>query len=254
MSAALTAFARLGFVVRERIALAAPSRRLRLTIVEQVLEAPADGRSLRVLDAGCGDGLLALALAKRHPDWELLGVDLREELLRGARARGRSRRLGNVRFERADLTQALPEGAFDVVLAIECLEEIEDDQAALRAMAAALAPGGTLVAHVPERSWRGILPGSPSTWRDQVRQGYSADEFCFALVGVGLEMVSVRATFRGTAVVAQELADRIKRAPLFLRTLVFPVMVAAVALERRGLTWGRGHALLAVARRPLHHT
>jgi SAM-dependent methyltransferase len=237
-------------VLAERLALAAPARRLRFSLVEQVLARVGGSERMCVLDAGCGDGLLALALAERHPGWRLLGVDLREELLRVARGRALARNLPNVRFERADLTRAVPQDGFDVVLAIECLEEIEDDRAALRVMASSLAPGGMMVVHVPERSWQAVLPGSPSTWRDQVRQGYSAPEITSSLAHTGLQVVSVEPTFRGTVVVAQEISDRVKRRPLALRALIFPLMAAAVRSEQWGLTWGRGHALLAIARRP----
>jgi SAM-dependent methyltransferase len=246
--------ARLEAGLEERLALAAPARRLRLAVVDEVLAERVAGGALRVLDAGCGDGLITLALAKRYPGCSFLGVDVREGLLNAARARAHARRRLNVRFQHADVTRKLPEGGFDVVLAIECLEEIEDDRAALRAIAAALAPGGMLLVQVPERTWRAILPGSPSMWRDQVRQGYGADELSEVLQEAGLEAVSVRPTFRGTVVVAQELADRFRQAPLPARAAVFPAIAAAVRLERLGMTWGRGHALLALAVRPHHRT
>jgi SAM-dependent methyltransferase len=249
-SSASTLRAKLGAKLEERLAPESPARRLRFRLVHEMLARIPDGHQLRVLDAGCGDGLLVLALAERHPSWRLFGVDLRDELLAGARARARARGLGNVRFEHADVTRSLPANRLDVVLAIECLEEIRDDWAALRAMAEALAPGGILVAHVPERSWRAILPGSPSTWRDQVRQGYSATEIVEALRREGLDIMCVRPTFRGVVVVAQEIADRLKRGPLVVRALAFPAFAAAVRLERRGLTWGRGNAVVAIARKP----
>ena len=84
----------------------APARRLRLKLAEAILSDFSGGRPIRVLDAGCGDGLLSLALAKRHPSWQLVGVDLRSDLLRGARARARGRGLDNVSFEIADLLRA----------------------------------------------------------------------------------------------------------------------------------------------------
>lgn len=179
----------------------------------------------------------------------MLGVDLRENLLDGARARARARGLANVRFASANLTQPLPGSGFDGVVAIECLSEISDDQQALRMMALALAPGGLFVAHVPERSWRAILPGSASTYREQVRQGYSADEIAAALRRSGLDQVEVRPTFRATVAVAQEIRDRIKGSSLAIRAAAFPALAAAVRLERWGITGGRPHALLAVGRR-----
>jgi SAM-dependent methyltransferase len=236
--------------LEERLALMAPARRLRLALGDEVVSAYAGGRPLRLLDAGTGDGLLALALAKRHPEWTVLGVDLREDMLAGARERARARGLDNVSFERADLTQALDRSGFDVVLALECLSEIPDDQQALRVMAAALAPGGLFATHVPESSWRPVLPGSSSTWREQVRQGYSADEIAAAVRGAGLEQVEVRPTYRTTATVAQEMRDRIKDSGLAIRAAAFPALAAAVRLERWGITGGRANALLALGRRP----
>lgn len=231
------------------MALDAPARRLRFALAEQAVVRHEGERPLRVLDAGCGDGLLALRLAKRHPRWTLVGVDVREGLLSGARARARARRLENVRFVRGDLTEPLEESGFDVVLSIECLEEIDEDERALQTMAAALAPAGLLVAQVPERSWTPVLPRSPREWRDQVRQGYGGEQLESMLRGAGLEVLELRPTFRTTAVVAQELRDRVKGAPLWARALAFPPLAAAATLERHGLSAGRPHALIAVARR-----
>src|SRR3954470_4790589 len=73
----------LAAALEERLALMAPARRLRLALADEIVSAYGGARPLRLLDAGTGDGLLALALAQRHPDWAVLGVDLREDLLDG---------------------------------------------------------------------------------------------------------------------------------------------------------------------------
>jgi SAM-dependent methyltransferase len=240
----------LGAALEERIALLAPARRQRFALVTELVERHAAGRPLRVLDAGCGDGLLTLALAQRHPGWRLLGADNRPELLDQARRRAARRGLENLEFEVAELTDPLPRVGFDVVLAIELLEEVHDDLRALRVLATALAPGGLLLVHVPERSWRPLLPGSPATWRDEVRHGYSPEQIAGALRSVGLESVEVTPTFRSTVALAQELRDRLRATRPAVRAAAFPLMAAAVALERRGLTWGPARALLAAGRRP----
>lgn len=236
-------------VLEERLALMAPSRRLRLALADEIVTNYAGERPIRLLDAGASDGLLSLALAKRHPGWSLLGVDLRDDLLNGARARAEARALANARFVPADLTQPLPESGFDVVLALECLHEIPDDEQALEIMARALAPGGLLVIQVPDRGWKPILRGSAPTWREQVRQGYTAAELEAALRRAGLDSVEVRPTYRATAAVAQETRDRIKESSLVIRAAAFPALATAVRLERWGITGGRANALLAVARR-----
>jgi SAM-dependent methyltransferase len=235
-------------ILEERLALMAPARRLRLALAEgAATRRRGDASRLRVLDAGCGDGLLSLAMAKRHPRWSLVGVDLREDMLEGARKRALARGLPNARFVVGNLEQPLPERDRDVVLAVECLSEIPDDRQALRMMRDALAPGGLLVVQVPERDWKPVLPGSSGTWREQVRQGYTAEQLEAALGEAGFEDVEVRPTYRSLAAAAQELRDRIKDRGLLLRLLAFPFLAAGVRLERWGLTWGRPNALLATA-------
>ena len=242
--------ARAGAALEERIALLAPSRRLRLALAEEAIAGFAAGRAVRVLDAGTGDGLLSLALAKRHPDWVLVGVDLREQALADARAQARERGLANVSFQQADLTQPLPESGFDVVMALECLSEIPDDRAALAAMAGALAPGGLFVVQAPEKGWRPVLKSSDATWREEVRHGYDVAELTGMLEGMGLERIEVAPTYRTTAALAQEVRDRIKDRRPAVRALAFPAMAGAVRLERWGLTVGRPSALFATARQP----
>jgi trans-aconitate methyltransferase len=237
-------------ILEERLALMAPARRLRLALAEGEVASRLGAESrLRVLDAGCGDGLLSLAIAKRHPSWSLLGVDLRADLLDGARKRAAARGLPNVRFLPGNLEQPLPERDRDAVTAVECLSEIPDDRQALRMMGEALRPGGLLVVQVPERDWQPVLPGSAGTWREQVRQGYTAEQLRGMLEEAGLAEVEVRPTYRSLAAAAQEIRDRIKDRGLLVRLLAFPFLAGAVRLERAGLTWGRGNALLASGRR-----
>jgi len=237
-------------MLEERLALMAPSRRLRLALADEVLSEAAAGRPIRLLDAGCGDGLLAMALAKRHRGWSVVGVDQRGPMLAGARARAAGRGIGNAEFEEADLTAPLPVAGFDAVLALECLHEIPDDRAALATIAGALHEGGSLALQVPLRGWRPVLPGSPGVWRDEVRHGYEEAELKAMLREAGLAPASVRPTYRSLTAAAQEIRDRIKDRGLLVRLLAFPFLAAAVRLERAGLTWGRGNALLAAARRP----
>jgi SAM-dependent methyltransferase len=237
--------------LEERIALMAPSRRLRMSLAEQAIDRFAGNGAVRVLDAGCADGLITLALAKRHPEWSLVGMDLSGDLLAGGCERARNRGLGNVNFVEADLTKALPEGGFDVVIALECLSEIPEDRAALAALTGALRPGGLFVVQVPDRDWKPVLGGSSPVWRHEVRHGYGATELGEMLAAAGVEQIELSPTYRTTAALAQELRDRIKDGPLALRATLYPAMLAAVRLERWGLTGGAANAHFAVARQPL---
>jgi SAM-dependent methyltransferase len=227
-----------------------PARRLRFELVLEILDRIGAERPLRVLDAGAGEGLLALTLARRHSNWQIVAADADDTMLDRGRHLKASEGLPNVDFVRADVTDDLGSEEFDVVLAIECLSEIPDDGAALRAMARALRPGGRFIAHVPHRDWMPVLPGSPRTWRLEVRHGYGVEELAAKLEQVGLAVAWIKPTARNAVTLGQEIADRIKETSLRVRVAALPVTALAVRLERWGLTWGPGRALLVDAHRP----
>jgi len=234
--------------LEERLALMAPSRRLRLAVADRFARRHAEGRAVRVLDAGCGDGLLSLSMAKRHPAWQIVGMDIDAGLLAGAQARAKARKLSNVEFLEADLTRSLPRDDFDVVLALECLTEIPDDFKALRSTVKALASNGLFIVQVPDSRWTPILPGSTPRWRNEVRHGYNSDELSQALRAVGLSEIGITPTFHSLAMAAQEIRDRIKNSHLIIRLIAFPLMLASVRLELWGVRIGRANALMAVAK------
>jgi ubiquinone/menaquinone biosynthesis C-methylase UbiE len=70
-----------------------------------------DGEVRRALDVGTGTGDGALALARRFPEAEVVGVDLAEGMLELAR-----RKAPQLRFERADASRLpFPDGSFELV-------------------------------------------------------------------------------------------------------------------------------------------
>ena len=225
-----------------------PERHLRFHRASTALERFAS-KPLHVLDAGCGEGILAVELARRHPDWMVVGVDTNEEMLRRANERAEQARVDNVAFEQRDVTASLGYRSYDAVLAIQLLEEVLDDDAALRSLANALRPYGIFLADVPEQTWTPILRGSEPTWRDEVRHGYKAGELGDRLARFGFSVQRITPSSRGTIRLAQELRDRMKKQSIRRRALVYPCLAAAVPLERIGLTWGQPHSLFVEARR-----
>src|SRR3989338_5667344 len=96
-----------------------------------------------LLDVGCGSGLLlGLAAAKRHYA-KIAGVDVASAALDLARASYPS-----FSFYELDVQkQRLPE-MFDTIISLATVDIIEDDKAAMRNMAAMLAPRGHLMISV----------------------------------------------------------------------------------------------------------
>ncbi len=100
-------------------------------------------RGGRVLDAGCGPGLVAEAFLEAGCD--VLGVDLSTEMIR--RARARCARFGvRARFELLSLFDLDPGGPFDAALSRNVIHHVEDPQAFVERQAALVRPGGAVLA------------------------------------------------------------------------------------------------------------
>lgn len=113
----------------------------------EALLRPAAGRSLRILDAGCGTGAGLVWLANYG---EVTGLDLSGDAL------AFSRRRGAPRLVRGSVT-TLPfrDGAFDLVTSFDVLYHrwVPDDSAALAEFHRVLRPGGRLLLRVPALAW-----------------------------------------------------------------------------------------------------
>ena len=97
----------------------------------------------RVLDVGCGGGILGEALAREGA--LVTGVDPSEQSL--AAARDHATRSGlaiDYRLGTAEGLAAEALAGFDLVFAVDVLEHVDDLERTLAAIAAVLAPGGGL--------------------------------------------------------------------------------------------------------------
>jgi 2-polyprenyl-3-methyl-5-hydroxy-6-metoxy-1,4-benzoquinol methylase len=104
-------------------------------------------RGKRVLDAGCGAGYGSAELARAAES--VVGVDRAPEAIEFARAHYAAH---NLRFEEASC-EALPQagGSFELVVAFEVIEHLEDWRGFLREARRVLAPTGQLVVSTPNK-------------------------------------------------------------------------------------------------------
>ena len=97
----------------------------------------------RVLDVGCGGGLLSEALAKSGAD--VVAIDLAPELVKVARLHGLESGVDvDYRVQSVESLADEQPGSFDAVTCMEMLEHVPDPGAILAACARALRPGGRL--------------------------------------------------------------------------------------------------------------
>jgi ubiquinone/menaquinone biosynthesis C-methylase UbiE len=114
-------------------------------LIELLVTSSGVGAADRVLDVGCGPGIVTCAFAQRAAS--AVGVDLVPAMLEQARARAAQLGIANVAWVAGDL-DPLPfaDASFDLVVTRFVLHHVEDPASALREMGRVLSAGGTLVA------------------------------------------------------------------------------------------------------------
>ncbi|MDP3226609.1 MAG: bifunctional 2-polyprenyl-6-hydroxyphenol methylase/3-demethylubiquinol 3-O-methyltransferase UbiG [Acidovorax sp.] len=96
----------------------------------------------RVLDVGCGGGILADSMARKGAD--VLGIDLATKALRVAQLHALEAQTSHVEYREISveaLAQEQP-ASFDVVTCMEMLEHVPDPASVVRACSELVKPGG----------------------------------------------------------------------------------------------------------------
>jgi 2-polyprenyl-6-hydroxyphenyl methylase / 3-demethylubiquinone-9 3-methyltransferase len=102
----------------------------------------------RVLDMGCGAGLLAEPLARMGGN--VVGVDAARENI--AVAKDHAAQSGLVIDYRAGEIDAVSGDAFDLITCLEVVEHVADPAAFIAGLAGLLTPGGLLILSTPNRT------------------------------------------------------------------------------------------------------
>ena len=121
---------------------------LRLEWIAQ--HAPLEGA--RVLDVGCGGGILAEAMARRGA--KVTGIDLSEKALRVAQLHLLESKL-DIRYEHAAAEEF--SGEFDVVTCMELLEHVPQPSSMVAACARLVRPGGQVFFSTLNRNAKSYL-------------------------------------------------------------------------------------------------
>lgn len=119
----------------------------------------------KVADVGCGSGRALLEIASAYPRSEFHGYDSAELALRSARENLRACGLTNVTFHHAGADALDPDASFDFILSWDCLHDMTQPAAAMRAIRGAINRDGTwLIVDVagqptPEENYEHPLAG-----------------------------------------------------------------------------------------------
>ncbi len=101
-----------------------------------------------VLEIGCGTGFVINNIHRQYPDLVISGSDLYLEGLNFARER-----IPDAVLYQMDACRLPFQKEFDLILALDILEHIEDDQKVLAEMHRALKDGGGIILTVPQHKW-----------------------------------------------------------------------------------------------------
>jgi SAM-dependent methyltransferase len=100
----------------------------------------------RVMDVGCGPGVISARLAQRFEDALVIAVDDSEPLLERVAANAARGGVGQRVFgAKGQLPDSLPDESVDLVWASMVLHHVDDQVAALRAMSNRLSPAGVIM-------------------------------------------------------------------------------------------------------------
>jgi len=113
-------------------------------------------KSLNILDLGSGAGLITLPLAQAGH--RLTAVDLSEPALKQLQAKAHSLGIeNNIQTIQANACKEVeklsPTEKFDLVLAMDVLEHVENPQALIQTAQKYLRPGGVFIYHTLNKNW-----------------------------------------------------------------------------------------------------
>lgn len=136
----------------------------------------------QALDIACGIGYGSFVLSQELPDLKIHAVDIDAEAIRYANEHYTA---PNITFAQKSLSETrLPGSAFDLVVAFEIMEHLQDPKELFALASKALAPGGKIILSTPNKE---IEPFSPKKFPFHVRH-YSSREIEEMISAFGLQI------------------------------------------------------------------
>lgn len=156
-------------------------------------------KDLKVLDVGCGAGILAEGLASQGAN--VTGIDLGEELIKVAQAHAKDSNLTiDYRCINVEAFVKKHKEAFDCITCLEMLEHVEDFEQILLQISKMLKPGGRLFVSTLDRTPRSFIEailGAEYILKivpqgtHHYEQFICPDELCAALRNMHLEPIAM---------------------------------------------------------------
>ncbi len=99
----------------------------------------------KILDVGCGNGLLTLEIGNKNPDGFVIGIDSSEDMLRKAEENKKLHGIANVAFQTKSALSIDYKNELDAIFSNSALHWVNDHKELLKKFYTALKPGGRIV-------------------------------------------------------------------------------------------------------------
>lgn len=139
-------------------------------LIHFIQRIPLSRKKLKVLDAGCGTGLVSFALAEKYPNIEIIGFDYSPKMIKVAEKINKKRKFKNIKFYIGDLEninplhdlknnkQTLVANSFDLIFIAGALE-YTDLSKGIGELTKFLKTGGIIYNIAVKNNWKGKLLG-----------------------------------------------------------------------------------------------
>lgn len=187
--------------------------------------------SISVLDAGSGFGQYSYYLARKHPQWQIFGVDVKEDQIEECRDFFKKIGLKNAHFDLADLVTFSQPEKHDLVLSVDVMEHIEEDNVVFENLCKSMKPGGMLLISTPSDKGGSDVdhtnnPANPqySFIDEHVRDGYNIDEIAIKLKNAGFSKVDAAYTYGWPGKISWKLSMKFPISMLNASKLFFIIL------------------------------
>ena len=154
-----------------------------------------------ILDAGSGFGQYEYYIGKKHKDWNIKAVDVKDEQIADCNNFFSKIGFDHVKFEVADLTKFTEPDSFNMVLCVDVMEHIEEDEFVLKNYFTSLKKGGMLLISTPSDQGGSdvhhhdhdeyVNDGTHSFVDENVRDGYGIEEIAEKMKKAGFSKTEV---------------------------------------------------------------
>ncbi len=154
-----------------------------------------------ILDAGSGFGQYDFYLASRNKNWEIKGLDVKQEQVDDCNNFFSKIKLNNALFAFGDLTKLSETDKYNMVLCVDVMEHIEEDELVFSNFYKALKDNGMLLVSTPSDQGGSDVhhdhdhshddDGNQSFIDEHVRDGYGIEEISEKMKRAGFSRTDV---------------------------------------------------------------